>query len=262
MSIRTFRHLCVIAYVLIFIVSCQSKRVSIPSQVKPEMPSLTELVSQLEARQSAIHDVKAFVRTKITGKRLNQSFRQALLVRGNEAIRVDTYNLFRQVLGVLIYEDGKTLMYDPGANRVVYGQEVWDIMRRVMGTHIDFTEYISVFSGGIPRFFYLQARDAQWNTDQTVYRIETIDGETGEQVDIEIDAYTLLPKSVTRLRGIQEIYKVGWDDYRKVGQLNFAHKILIELKDRDEAVSVKYSDPVINQGMAPDAFQLSPEIMN
>ncbi|HAK37193.1 MAG TPA: hypothetical protein DCM60_02960 [Nitrospina sp.] len=262
MSMRISRYLCVTGCALIFVVSCQSKRVPISSEVKPEMPSLPALFSQLEARQSAIHDVKAFVRTKISGERLNQSFRQALLVRGNEAIRVDTYSLFRQVLGVLIYEDGKTLMYDPGANRVVYGQEVWDIMRRVLGTHLNFTEYISVFSGGIPRFFHLQVKDAQWDTDQTVYRIETIDRETKEQVDIEIDAYTLLPKSVTRFRGSQEMYKVCWDDYQKVGQLNFAHKILIELKDRDETVLVKYSDPVINQGLAPDAFQLASELVN
>jgi hypothetical protein len=262
MSIRISRHLYAIGFVLIFVVSCQPKIVSVSPEAKPEMPSLPALFSLLEVRQSGIHDVKDFVRTKISGERLNHSFRQALLVKGNEAIRVDTYNLFRQVLGVLIYEGGKTLMYDPGENRVVYGQEVWDIMHRVMGTHIDFREYISVFSGGIPRFSYLQAKVATWNADQTIYRIETIDRETGEQVDIEIDAYTLLPKSVTRIRGTREIYKAHWDDYQKVGQWDFAHKILIELTDRNETVSVKYSDPVINQGLAPDAFQFASDIVN
>ena len=153
-------------------------------------------------------------------------------------------------------------MYDPRENRVISGEAVWESMHRILGTYIDFGDYISVFSGGIPRFFHLQVKDAQWDTDQTVYRIETIDRETKERVDIEIDAYTLLPKSVTRFRGSQELYKVYWDDYQKVGQLNFAHKILIELKDRDETVLVKYSDPVINQGLPPDAFQLASELVN
>lgn len=258
-SLRLYAIGCVLIF---FVVSCQPKVVSVSQSAKPEMPPLPLLFSQLEARQSGIHDVKSFVRTKISGERLNQSFRQALFVRGSEAIRLDTYNLFRQVLGVLIYEGGKTLMYDPGENRVVYGEKVWDIMHRVMGIHIDFREYIRVFSGGIPRLSHLQPKVVKWNADQTVYKVETIDRETGEQVNIEIDAHTLLLKSMTLIRGIREIYRVSWDDYRKVDQWDFAHKVLIELKDRNEVIAVKYSDPVINQGFAPDAFQLAPDLVN
>jgi len=92
------------------------------TEAKPEMKSLSSLFSELEARKLAIRDVKAFVRTKISGENLNQSYRQTLLVKGDEAMRVDTYNLFRQVLGVLIYEGGKTIMYDPRENRVISGE--------------------------------------------------------------------------------------------------------------------------------------------
>jgi hypothetical protein len=93
---------------LIFVVSCQTKVIPVLTEAKPKILSLSALFSKLEVRQLAIRDIKAFVRTKISGKSLNQSFRQTLLVRGDEAMRVDTYNLFRQVLGVLIYEGGKT----------------------------------------------------------------------------------------------------------------------------------------------------------
>ena len=259
---RIFLRWCAVGCALIFVVSCQPKVTPVSTEAKPEMPSLSFLFSELEARQSAIRDIKAFVRTKISGESLNQSFRQTLLVRGNEAIRVDTYNLFRQVLGVLIYEGGKTLMYDPRENRVVYGEDVWESMRRVLGTYIDFGEYISVFSGGIPHLSHLQTKAAKWNSSQTVYQVETIDQKTGDQVDIGIDAYTLLPKSLILIRGAREIYRVYWYDYKKVDKLDFAHKVVIKLKSKNQSITVKYSDVMINQGIALDAFELAAELIN
>ena len=223
------------------------------------MLPLPALFSKLEARQSSIRNIKAFVRTKISGDRLNQTFRHALFVRGDETIRLETYNLFRQILGVLIYNGGEASMYNPRENRVVYGEEVWDIMRRVMGKHFDLRRHISVFFGSIPRFSHLQAKVSKWNADQTVYQIETVDRETGEQVNIEIDAYTQLPKSLFLVRGTQEIYRVYWDDYRKVDQWDFAHKVVIEFNDKNEVVTVKFSDLFINQKFAPDTFEFLPK---
>ena len=259
---RIFLRRYAVGCVLIFFISCQTKIPSIPPVAKPAMLPLPALFSQLEARQSGIRDIKAFIRTKISGGRLNQTFRQALFVKGNETIRVETYNLFRQVLGVLIYNGGKVSMYDPRENRVVHGEEVWDIMRQIIGYHLDLRKYISVFSGGIPRFSHLQEKVSKWNADQTVYQVETVDQETGEQVNIEIDAYTQLPKSALLIRGTQEIYRVYWDDYRKVDQWDFAHKVVIEFKTRNEVVTIKYSDLFINQGFAPDAFEFVSELVN
>jgi outer membrane lipoprotein-sorting protein len=242
---------------LLFIISCQPKILPVPTEAKPEIKSLSSLFSELEARKSAIRDVKAFVRTKISGENLNQSFRQTLLVKGDEAMRVDTYSLFRQVLGVLIYKGEKTLMYDPRENRVISGEAVWESMHRVLGTYIDFGDYISVFSGGIPHLSHLQTKIAKWNSDQTVLQIETINQKTGERVDIGIDAYTLLPKSLFLTRGTREIYRVYWDDYKKVDELDFPHKVVIEIKSKKQSIVVSYSDVMINQGISLDAFELA-----
>jgi outer membrane lipoprotein-sorting protein len=242
---------------LLFIISCQPKILPVPTEAKPEIKSLSSLFSELEARKSAIRDVKAFVRTKISGGNLNQSFRQTLLVKGDEAMRVDTYSLFRQVLGVLIYKGEKTLMYDPRENRVISGEAVWESMHRVLGTYIDFGDYISVFSGGIPHLSHLQTKIAKWNSDQTVLQIETINQKTGERVDIGIDAYTLLPKSLFLTRGTREIYRVYWDDYKKVDELDFPHKVVIEIKSKKQSIVVSYSDVMINQGISLDAFELA-----
>ena len=252
----------VVGCLLVFIVSCQPKVLPVSIEAKPEMKPLSSLFSELEARKSAIRDVKAFIRTKISGENLNQSFRQTLLIKGDEAMRVDTYSLFRQVLGVLIYEGEKTLMYDPRENRVISGEAVWEGMHRVLGTYIDFGDYISVFSGGIPHLSHLQTKVAKWNSDQTVLQIETINQETGERVDIGVDAYTLLPKSLVLIRGTQKIYRVYWDDYKKVDELDFPHKVVIELKSKNQSIVVSYSDVMINQGISLDAFDLALGLMN
>jgi len=158
---RISLHPYLVGCLLVFIISCQPKVLPVSTEAKPEMKSLTSLFSALEARKSSIRDLKAFIRTQISGENLNQSFRQTLIIKGDEAMRVDTYSFFRQVLGVLIYEGEKTLMYDPRGNRVISGEAVWESMHRVLGTYIDFGDYISVFSGGIPHLSHLQTKVAK-----------------------------------------------------------------------------------------------------
>jgi len=135
-------------------------------------------------------------------------------------------------------------------------------MHRVLGAYIDFGDYISVFSGGIPHLSHLQLKVAKWNSDQTVLQIETINQKTGEQVDIGIDAYTLLPKSFVLIRGTREIYRVYWEDYKKVDELDFAHNVVIEIKSKNQSIVVSYSDVMINQGISLDAFELALGLMN
>jgi outer membrane lipoprotein-sorting protein len=245
---------------LIFVISCQFKTIPDLKDTNRTIPSTSYIFAKLQARQSSIHDIKAFIRTNISGENLNQSFRQAMLIRGHDALRVDTYNVFRQVLGSLIYKGGETLMYDPRERKIILGQEVRENMRRVLGTYIDFSQYIIVFSGGIPNLSHLKIKIVRWNGNGTVYQIEMINKKTREKIDITIDANTLLLKTLILTRDDQEIYRVYWSDYKKVESLSFAHKIVIKAKKK--TVLLKYSDVMINQGIASDAFSFTAEFMN
>ena len=250
----------VVGCLLVFVVSCQPKIIPDLTDTNRAIPSTPYILFKLKAHQSAIHDIKAFIRTNISGENFNQSFRQAILIKGHDALRVDTYNLFRQVLGSLIYEGGETLMYDPRENKIILGEEVRENMRRVLGTYIDFRQYIIVFSGGIPNIANLQVKIVRLNSDKTVYQIEMINKKTGEKVDIKVEANTLLLKSLILTRDDQEVYRVYWSDYKKVESLNFAHKVVI--KSKKKTVLLKYSDVMINQGIASDAFSFAAELMN
>ncbi|MBT3514041.1 MAG: DUF4292 domain-containing protein [Nitrospina sp.] len=258
----TFLRLYVTGCLLIFFISCQSKVLPLPTKAKPTLNSISSLFSKLEARNLAIRDVKAFLRTRISGENFNQSFRQTFLVKGKEAMRVDTYNFFRQVLGVLIYKGKKTLMYDARKNQIVTGEEVRENMRRILGTYIDFGGYISLFSGEIPHLSYLQTKASNWNSDQTVLHIEMFNQKTGEQVDLGVDAHTLLPKSLILAQGTHEVYRVYWDDYKKIDELDFAHKVTIEIKSKKQLIVVTYSEVVVNQGIPLEAFELASGLMN
>ena len=240
---------------LVFVVSCQPKIIPDLPDTNRVIPSTPYIFSKLEARQSAIHDIKAFIRTNISGENFNQSFRQAMLIKDHDALRVDTYNVFRQVLGSLIYKGGETLMYDPREKKIILGEEVRENMRRVLGTYIDFRQYIIVFSGGIPNLAHLQIRIARWSSDKTVYQIEMVDKTTREKIDITVEANTLLLKSLISTRDDQEAYRVYWSNYKKVDSLRFAHKVVI--KSKKKTVLLKYSDVMINQGIASDAFSFA-----
>jgi outer membrane lipoprotein-sorting protein len=250
----------VVGCLLVFVVSCQPRIIPDLIDTNRAIPSTSYILSKLEARQSAIHDIKAFIRTNISGENFNQSFRQAILIKGHDALRVDTYNLFRQVLGSLIYEGGKTLMYDPREKKIILGEEVRENMRRVLGTYIDFRQYIILFSGGIPNIVHLQVKIAMLNSDKTVYQIVMINKKTREKIDIKVDANTLLLKSLILTRDDQETYRVYWSDYKKVESFSFAHKVVI--KSKKKTVLLKYSDVMINQGVASNALSFAPELMN
>ena len=245
----------VVGCLLVFVVSCQPKIIPDLTDTNRAIPSTPYILFKLKAHQSAIHDIKAFIRTNISGENFNQSFRQAILIKGHDALRVDTYNLFRQVLGSLIYKGGETLMYDPRERKIILGEEVRETMRRLLGTYIDFRQYIIVFLGGIPSIDHLQVQIARLNSDKTVYQIEMVNKKTGEKVDIKVDANTLLLKSLILSRDDLEAYRVHWSDYKKVESLSFAHKVVI--KSKKKTLLLKYSDVMINQGIASDAFSFA-----
>ena len=251
-----------LGYVLMHIISCQTQIVTIPKFVDQGAPTPSFMLSELDKRQSSIRDLRAFLHTRLTGNGVNQTFRQGLLVGENETMRLETYNLFRQVINILVYRNGKALIYDPRENIVVQGKEARKVMRRLMGNHFDFKKYIKLFFGIIPRLSYLQPTASKISNDQMIYQVKAIDLETNEKVSIEIDAYTLLPKSAIFTEGTQEKYRMYWDDYQKVNKLEFAHKVEIKFVDKNEVVTVKYSDLSINQGVTPSDFNIFPQTTN
>ena len=64
----------VVGCLLVFVVSCQPKIIPDLIDTNRTTPSAPYILSKLKARQSAIHDIKAFIRTNISGESFNQSF--------------------------------------------------------------------------------------------------------------------------------------------------------------------------------------------
>ena len=79
---RIFLRRYFVGYLLVFLVSCQPKALPVLTGAKPEIQTLSSLFSTLEARKSAIQDVKAFVRTKIYGENLINRFARHCLSKG------------------------------------------------------------------------------------------------------------------------------------------------------------------------------------
>ncbi len=224
--------------------ACQT----LPDSGGEETISLGELKARILSRQEGVRDLKSFVKTTVDGKR-RVSFNQVLLVEGANSVRLDTLSMFGQTLGVFIHSPAKTLLYDPGRNRTLEGEAVWDAMERTVGTRIDIRQYAGVFLGRLPEDLRIDA--ARLSLDKTRYLIQATRPGTGEKLDIEVGAFTYLPERLSRKDGE---YEVRWEDYKKVGERDFPHRLFLSFPSRGETVTLEYNNPSINVGLPEGAF--------
>lgn len=206
-------------------------------------------------RAGQIKNIKSFTRTTFLGPKLKQGFRQTLLIQDNRSIRVDTYGLFGQALGVFTHHDGRTVFFDPAKGRVYIGGEVESLMEKMLGTHVDFYEHLRIFVGHIPRLELLEILDSRLNSDRTRYILRLTDILRGGSVTLHFSALTLLPLEMIRELGGRSVYSVQWQEYAKVGDHDFPHLVTLSFPEKQETIRVKFKNPIINQGLPVDTFQ-------
>ena len=207
-------------------------------------------------RAEKVKNLKSFTRTSFLSPKQKQSFQQTLLIQGNESIRVDTYGLFGQVLGVFTRHENRTAFFDPAKGRVYSGAEVESLMERMLGTQVDFHEHLRIFVGDIPRLELLKTIESRLNSDRTRYILQLKDIQRRERVTLQFSAMTLLPLEMTRELGGRSVYTVQWQEYAKLEGHDFPHLITLSFPEKHETIRVKYKKPLINQGLPIDAFQL------
>lgn len=207
-------------------------------------------------RAEKIKNFKSFTRTTFLGPKLKQSFRQSLLIQDNESIRIDTYGLFGQVLGVFTLHENRTVFYDPAKGRVYSDAEVESLMDKMLGTQVDFHEHLRIFVGDIPRLGLLEVLESRLNSDQTRYILQLKDVQRGGSVTLQFSAMTLLPFEMTRELGGSSVYSVQWQEYAKVEGHDFPHLITLSFPEKHETIRVKYKKPIINHGLPADTFKL------
>lgn len=200
--------------------------------------------------------MRSFVKTTVYSGILQQTFTQIFLIRGSRFMRVDTMNMFGQPMGVLIHKSGSTSFYNPETGKVFRGDEVGNAMRQALGTVIDFAEFISIFSGGIPRLENMRLVGARLGPEKKYYRLTLEEPGGGTLYVIEMDAYSLLPARLYKMLNGKTIYSVQWEDYQTVEGREFSHKIILARTHSKEKLTIKYRSPVINHGVSPEVFDL------
>lgn len=237
--------------------ACQT----IPSAPFPHMLEETVtpdyLFHSLVKRQAALVDLKSFTRTAISKSDSSQSFKQAFMIKGGDSIRVETLGLLGQPLGIFIHDKEKTLLYDPKQNRTFKKAEVRAVMQQIVGTALDFDEFIGVFSGNVPRLAFLKLHSARLDAEKKIYHLEAADTQRGSRFQIALNALTLEPVRLVKTINGQTEYVAEWEDYRKVGDYPFPHRIVLSRPASKETLTVKFDDPQINSGISQSVFQLA-----
>ncbi len=234
---------------------------TLPSPKPIERPAyfltLDEISLALTARQNAIHNLKSRIKTRIKTREDNHNLKQVLLIDGETSLRLDTLSLFGQPVSVLIFDRQQVLLYDTDSNKLYRDAEVWDIMARMLGTVFDFREYLSVFSGKIPRLASLTLQDMRWSPDTGNYHVFAVDPERGEQLEIEVNPESLLPVRLVKSKDGKQMYRAQWDHYQKIEELQFPRIITLQRPSRGDEMVMKFNNPLINRGVPEDAFQLN-----
>lgn len=230
-----------------------------PRPVEPpaQLLTLDEIFQQLTTRQDGIHNVKSMVKSAIKTRENNHNLKQVLLIDEETSLRLDTLNLFGQPVGVLISDPTQIILYDPKSNKLYRNREVWDIMIQTFGVVFDFREYISVFSGKIPRLASLDLKDVRWNPETGNYHITAVDSERNDSLEIEVDTQTILPLRLVKWEDGKQVYTVQWENYQKADGYLFPHTITVQRPLMGDEVAMKFNNPLINQGVPEDAFQLN-----
>ena len=230
-----------------------------PRPVEPpaQLLTLDEISRQLTVRQNGIHNVKSMVKSAVKTRDNNHNLKQVLLIDGDSSLRLDTLSLFNQPVGVLISDQAQILLYDPKSNKLYRNREVWDIMLRMFGMVFDFRQYISVFSGKIPRFASLSFKSVRWNPKTGNYRVTGMDSESDDPVEIEVDPTTVLPVRLDQWQKGKRIYTVQWENYQTVEGHLFPHTITVQRPLMGDEVVMRFNNPIVNQGVPEDAFQLN-----
>ena len=133
---------------------------------------------------------------------------------------------------------------------------VGELLRKLVGTQIDFKEHLQIFVGHIPNFEYLKVKESRLNSDKSKYIFHATDFKNGGDVRLDIDALTLLPLEMTRFESGKKRYYVQWQDYKKIGSIDWPHLITLKFPERQEILKIKYKDPTLNGEISPEAFQL------
>ena len=230
-----------------------------PKPVEPPEQFLTldEISQRLQARQEGIRNVKSMVKSAVKTRENNHNLKQVLLIDGESSLRLDTLNLFGQPVGVLISDQTRILLYDAKSNKLYRDREVWDIMLRMFGTVFDFREYISVLAGKIPRLDWLDMKDVRWDPKTGNYRISAMDSERRQRLEIEVGSENTLPAQLIKWSGDTQEYTVRWEDYQQTEGQWFPHTITVQRPQAGDELVIKFSDPLVNQGVPEESFQLN-----
>ena len=247
----------VLLTILFLITGCTTNNEKIPPPYfSQDIVSSEYIFNHLSLRAKKIYNVKSFTRTTFIKKETQQSVRQTLLIKGSRSMRVDTFGMFGQALGVFISTEGKMQFLDPAKDRVYSGSEVKRLLWKLLGTTIDFHQHLRIFIGHIPNLEFWRVEKSRLNSDKSKYIFFATDLKTGCEVRLDIDSMTLLPIEMTCSKDRAIRYYAKWQEYKKIGSIDWPHLITLGFPKRQEIINIKFQNPVLNGKISPEAFLL------
>lgn len=236
-------------------------RVQLPpvGPVPPSLPyaSSRQLQRALET-QKKIHSLTALADYSLESNGRHFSGREALLVQGAEAMRVEVLNPFGQPVLYLVIRSGRFSAYAVSGNRFVTGRAIPFNMNRLLGFPLNVGEIDRLIRGDLTGGTAVRWGPLGYDPVRRAYVVD-LHFPTEEQERLWIDPTRLVAKRVERRNAQGErTLQVELKDYTTVEGIPFPRRLDLDFPRDDARLSLTYRHVTLNEAINPSLFELTP----
>jgi outer membrane lipoprotein-sorting protein len=213
------------------------------------------ILEQIHSRSLNIRDLSGFSKFHISSRGKKQSGTIAINLKKDTFLRLGFLNLFGQPIHYFLADEKRLLSYNPGEKSAVSGKPDARNVKRLIGVRMEVESFVSFLLGDpldLNRF-YPESVIYESDTDRYLFLAEETSG-TGK-LWVDPDTFSPVQYHSYDKNGSIRILTV-WDNFRRIGNISFPTKIIIELPQEKTIVNVQYTDFDLNSELAPEIFSL------
>lgn len=234
------------AALLVLLVSC-ARPLAPPRQ--PVSEDARRAIALLTERWEAFSDLRTLAGVELQRGDQRQAFNGVLLAKRPGSVRFEALSPFGQPLLLIVLHEGRITAYDAAANRALVGPATADTTARLLGMPFEPDDLVGVLAGrAVPPHDLRVATVLP--ADELGPSLELIGTVHRQRIWMDFDSGVVHQLEITGGRyEVRVRYTLDAEGRPQGFHLNAARDRLIGI--------VRYRDPVLDEGIEADRFQLT-----
>jgi len=241
--------------VLLFVSGCQSLPTATP--LPPDDTRPAALLRGLAARVAERHSLRGVAKVALEGPGGASRSRQILVVERPARLRVEVQGFLNQLVAVLVSDGERFELFRAQDRSVEQGDVHPGILYQVAGIPLRPEAVVDVLLGAPDLGGRPLPGPAALLSDGGV-EIDLVEEHGVGLRRLHFDSDAQLRKLEVRTEEGELAWSVGFEDYRVVGGVSFAHDIVLEFPLAEARAEVTFQQVELNPTLSPEVFALRP----